>query len=140
MRSRFHTAGSDIFCKIIAGQIPCKKRFEDDFALAFDDLNPVAPVHILVIPKFHTKSMAHALGTKEEEAEEAALPLVPQQPISDAEIVGRLYAAAVKVAEDLGIDKTGYRLVVNTGEHGGQTVPHLHVHLIGGRDMAWPPG
>lgn len=139
MRSRFHTIGNDIFCKIVAGQIPCKKRFEDDFALAFDDLNPVAPVHVLVVPKLHTKSIAHVLGTKAEEAEEASLALA-EPTISDAEIIGRLYAAAVKVAEDLGIDKTGYRLVVNTGEDGGQTVPHLHVHLIGGRQLTWPPG
>lgn len=138
--SRFHTAtGDDVFCKIIRGELPSTKRYEDDFCIAFDDINPDAPVHILVIPKLHTRGISNLFGSQQEEEEEAALPYV-SEPVNDVEIVGKLFAAAAKVAEAVGIDKTGYRLVINNGADGGQTVFHLHLHLIGGRKLTWPPG
>jgi histidine triad (HIT) family protein len=117
----------------------CNKRYEDPYCLAFDDLNPVAPVHVLIIPKRHTKSIAHVFGGGQEEEKEAAL--TPQEcDISDEALVGKLLAAAAKVASDIGIEREGYRLVVNTGAAAGQSVPHLHVHLLGGRQFSWPPG
>jgi histidine triad (HIT) family protein len=109
-----------LFCKIAAGSIPAKRMYEDELCLAFADINPQAPVHVLVIPKEHIASTARA--------EEAHAPLL-----------GHLIAKAAQIAREAGLDK-GYRLVINTGEDGGQTVDHLHVHLLGGRHMSWPPG
>ncbi len=109
-----------IFCKIVAGTIPAKRLLDDPEVLAFADLNPQAPVHLLVIPKEHVASLAHS-GQQHEPT------------------LGRLMAAAVALAREHGLDR-GYRLVVNTGRDGGQTVDHLHVHLLGGRGMGWPPG
>lgn len=109
-----------IFCKIVAGGIPAKKVFEDDEVLAFHDIDPKAPKHILVIPKKHIASLAHA------------------QP-EDAALMGRLLLAVAEIAREQGLDK-GYRLVISTGAEGGQTVDHLHLHLLGGRQMHWPPG
>lgn len=109
-----------LFCKIIAGAIPVRRLFESDDVLAFPDIHPQAPVHVLVIPKRHIASLAHALP-------------------EDAALLGRLLAAAGDIAREQRLDG-GYRLVVNTGKDGGQTVDHLHVHLLGGRPMGWPPG
>ena len=110
----------NIFLKIINKQIPAKIAYEDDLCLAFHDINPKAPTHVLIIPK---KVIAtHADLTD-----------------ADKELLGHLHLVAAKLAAQLGLDK-GYRLVVNCKEHGGQTVPHLHFHLMGGRDFTWPPG
>ncbi len=110
-----------LFCKIAEKQIPAKIVHEDDRCLAFDDINPQAPVHTLVMPKRHAASLA--------ELTEA-----------DASLLGHLLLTGSQVAKQKGIAEGGYRLVVNTGRNGGQTVFHLHVHLLGGRFMTWPPG
>jgi histidine triad (HIT) family protein len=109
-----------IFCKIVAGDIPSKKVFEDDQVLAFHDIDPKAPKHFLVIPKKHIQSLADA------------------QP-EDAALMGRLLLAVADIAREHQLGK-GYRTVISTGPEGGQTVDHLHVHLLGGRQMHWPPG
>src|SRR5665213_59023 len=109
-----------LFCKIAAGTIPVTRLFENEQLLAFPDINPQAPVHILVIPKQHFSSLAHTTP-------------------SDTRLLGHLLTAATEVALQQGLAK-GYRLVINTGPDGGQTVDHLHVHLLGGRHMNWPPG
>jgi len=110
-----------IFQKIIDGEIPADKVYEDDEVLAFRDIQPQAPVHVLVIPKQPIVSMAHA------EATEGAL-------------VGKLMLVAAQVAREAGLEDDGYRLVTNVGRNGGQSVYHLHIHVLGGRPMAWPPG
>ena len=109
-----------IFCKIAAGAIPVERVYEDDVVLAFPDINPQAPQHLLLIPTQHLTS------TREAVAEHTPM-------------LGRLMAAAAQVAVQRNLHN-GYRLVVNTGSDGGQTVQHLHLHLLGGRPMAWPPG
>ena len=109
-----------LFCKIASGAIPVKRLYEDDHILAFPDINPQAPTHILVIPKKHFASLAHTTA-------------------EDTEMLGHLMAEAAKIASAEKLDN-GYRLVINTGPDGGQTVGHLHVHLLGGRHMTWPPG
>ncbi len=105
-----------IFCKIINKEIPSKIVFENDFVIAFEDLNPVAPVHILIVPKKHIES----LNEMQEE---------------DFRYVSEVYKAAKKIAEDKNIAKNGYRIVNNCGEDGGQTVKHIHFHLIGGNKL-----
>ena len=110
----------NIFKKIIDRQIPAKIVYEDDLCLAFHDINAQAPVHVLIIPK-------KVIRTHADIAEE------------DGELLGHLHLVAVRLAEQLGI-ADGYRLVVNCKERAGQTVPHLHMHLLGGRDFHWPPG
>ena len=109
-----------LFCKIAAGTIPVDRVYEDDLVLAFPDINPQAPQHLLIIPKQHLTS------TKEALAEHTPM-------------LGRLLATAAQVAETKELSN-GYRLVINTGPDGGQTVHHLHLHLLGGRPMHWPPG
>ena len=109
-----------LFCKIVAGSISVKRLHETADTLAFADIRPQAPVHLLVIPKRHIASHAHTLP-------------------EDASLLGSLFVAAGALAREQGLDN-GYRLVVNTGPDGGQTVEHLHVHLLGGRPMGWPPG
>lgn len=111
-----------IFCRIVAGEIPADIVAQTDDALAFRDLNPQAPVHVLVIPRRHVASLAD----------------VP--PEQTAQVIGPVMALAARVAEQLGVAAAGYRLVVNTRVDGGQTVDHLHAHLLGGRRMTWPPG
>jgi histidine triad (HIT) family protein len=111
---------SCLFCKIVSGDIPAKRLYEDDRVLAFPDINPQAPVHILIIPKQHLASHAHA---------------TPE----DAAMLGHLISAAGEIVRAKNL-ANGYRLVINTGPDGGQTVDHLHIHLLGGRPMAWPPG
>ncbi|MDQ2832733.1 MAG: histidine triad nucleotide-binding protein [Acidobacteriota bacterium] len=109
-----------LFCKIVDGTIPANRAYEDECCIAFPDINPQAPTHMLLIPKRHIASHAEALA-------------------EDTATLGQLMAAAAKVAREHELDG-GYRIVVNTGEDGGQTVNHLHVHLLGGRRMSWPPG
>ena len=110
-----------IFCQIVVGTIPSQKLFEDDHILAIKDINPVAPVHHLLMPKAHIESAAQ-LGE------------------ADGEMLGRLFSVGASLARDEGLDESGYRLITNIGEGGGQSVPHLHFHLIGGRRLPWPPG
>jgi histidine triad (HIT) family protein len=109
-----------IFCKIIAGTIPSQKVYEDDRIYAFSDIDPKAPVHILLVPKKHVASLDD-VGD------------------ADASLLGHLQLTAGKLAAERKLDG-GYRTVINTGLDGGQTVFHLHVHLLGGRQMHWPPG
>jgi histidine triad (HIT) family protein len=112
--------GDCLFCKIVSGEIPSKKVYEDEYTYAFEDLDPKAPTHVLVVPKKHIP------GLKEAAAE-------------DAEIVGRCHLTAAHIARQRGIED-GYRTVLNVGPKSGQSVFHLHVHLLGGRDLRWPPG
>ena len=110
-----------IFCKIVAGEIPSEIVYQDDTLTAFRDINPVAPVHILIIPNKHiTDNNA----------------IVPE----DEPVVGKMFTAVRKIAEQEGIAKDGYRLIMNTGPHGHQEVQHLHLHLIGGQSMQHPMG
>jgi histidine triad (HIT) family protein len=113
--------GDTIFGKIIRREIPADIVYEDDDVLAFRDLNPQAPVHVLFIPK-------RAIATLDQ-----AVP-------SDAELLGKLMLAVAAYARSEGLAEQGYRAVVNCNQHGGQTVFHLHVHLLAGRQMHWPPG
>lgn len=110
-----------LFCKIGSGQIPAKVVLQDDEILAFEDVNPQAPVHVLVIPKRHMEGLNDT-------------------NTGDKAFLGHLFEAAIRVAEKKGISETGYRVVANTGRNGGQTVFHLHLHVLGGRQMTWPPG
>lgn len=110
-----------IFGKIIRGEIPADKVYEDDQVIAFRDIQPQAPTHILVIPRKPLRSVAEA-GPE------------------DAALLGHLLLVAAQIARDLGLDADGYRLVTNIGSHGGQSVFHLHIHLLGGRPLSWPPG
>jgi histidine triad (HIT) family protein len=112
---------SCLFCKIVAKEIPAELVLENEHVVAFKDIRPVAPTHALVIPK------KHIVGIHEAQA-------------GDAPMLGALLLAARDAAEKLGLGATGYRLVVNNGEDAGQSVWHLHVHVLGGRAMAWPPG
>jgi histidine triad (HIT) family protein len=107
-----------IFCKIIAGEIPCKKHYEDEEILAFSDITPQAPVHFLVIPKMHIPNIMEA----------------------DAELLGKLLFRAKELAVQEGCGPKGCRFVINCKEDGGQTVNHLHVHVLGKRRLGWPPG
>jgi histidine triad (HIT) family protein len=109
-----------LFCRIIRGEVPCKKVYEDELTFAFEDLNPQGPTHVLVIPK------QHIAGLKEAKSK-------------DAEIVGLCHLAAAHIARERAIED-GYRTVLNVGQRAGQSVFHLHVHLIGGRTLQWPPG
>lgn len=111
----------NLFEKIIARQIPADIVYEDDLVLAFRDIKPHAPVHVLIIPKKNIPRIAEA------------------QP-SDEKILGHLLLKAAEVAAKLGLKTTGYRLVINNGPHAGESVPHLHCHILGGRELAWPPG
>ncbi len=114
------TATDDcLFCRIARQEIPATIMWEDEHALAFRDIEPRAPVHILVIPKRHFASLNDA---------------------TDAMLLGRMLLAAREIAEGEGIAQSGYRVVINTGADAGQSVAHLHVHLLGGRTMKWPPG
>jgi histidine triad (HIT) family protein len=108
-----------IFCRIVAGTIPATIVAATDTAIAFRDLHPQAPVHVLVIPRRHSASLAEATDSGE---------------------LGDVLALAATVAREEGIAESGYRVVTNVGVDGGQTVPHLHLHVLGGRSMGWPPG
>ena len=109
-----------IFCKIVAGTIPAAKLYDDDQAIAFADIAPAAPVHFLVVPKQHMVSLAHTAR-------------------ADAALLGHLLALAAELAAAKGLSQ-GFRTVINSGADGGQTVDHLHIHVLGGRQMHWPPG
>ena len=115
------TDESCLFCKIVVGEISSDKTHEDDLVVAFNDIAPVAPVHQLVVPRQHIASAAVLAET-------------------DAALLGRLFGVAAQLAAQAGLPEKGYRLVTNVGVDGGQSVDHLHFHLIGGRRMAWPPG
>ena len=110
-----------LFCKIIAGDIPADVVFESDDVVAFRDINPQAPTHVVIIPKRH-------ISTINDLAE------------SDTDVLGRLYLAAKEIATKEGISEPGYRTVMNCNAAAGQTVFHIHLHLLGGRDLSWPPG
>ena len=110
-----------IFCRIVARQIPAKVVYEDELSFAFEDINPQAPVHTLVIPKRHISTL---LDLKED----------------DGELVGHLLEVARKIAKEKGIAERGFRIVTNCNPESGQTVYHIHFHVLGGRPMHWPPG
>lgn len=110
-----------IFEKIIAREIPARIVHETDEFIAFHDVNPQAPVHVLIVPK-------------------RVIPRLAESAATDAELLGRMLVATRDVAQKLGIVESGYRLVINSGRDGGETVPHLHMHLLGGRHLTWPPG
>jgi histidine triad (HIT) family protein len=109
-----------LFCRIISGKIPAKKVYEDEHVFAFEDIKPKAPTHVLIVPK------KHFAGLNEAQAE-------------DAEVIGRCHLVAAEIARQRNVEQ-GYRTVVNVGPGAGQTVFHLHVHLLGGRGLNWPPG
>ncbi|MDD5131185.1 MAG: histidine triad nucleotide-binding protein [bacterium] len=110
-----------LFCKIVAKKIPAKIAYEDDKVLAFHDIGPQAPVHILIIPKKHISSISDLSG-------------------QDCEIMGYLHLIAKKLAKEYKIEKSGFRLVINNGADAGQAVSHIHLHMLGGRKLQWPPG
>lgn len=110
-----------LFCKIAAGEIPADVVFESDHALAFRDINPQAPTHILIIPRKH-------------------IATINDLQVEDASIIGKLFLAAQQIAADEGIADEGYRTVMNCNKGAGQTVFHVHLHLLGGRQLGWPPG
>lgn len=112
-------SGSCLFCHIVAGRVPAKMVFSDEQTVAFRDINPQAPTHILVIPRAHIADAAAASG---------------------AGVWESLMSAATRIALDEGRGQAGYRLIVNSGSDAGQSVQHLHVHILGGRAMTWPPG
>ena len=106
-----------VFCKIVSGEIPSKRVYEDDQVSVINDLNPGAPVHVLVIPKEHTENILTA----------------------SPEILVHVKKVLPEIVRKLGIAEKGFRVVVNTGVEGGQTVPHLHFHILGGKELGWPP-
>ena len=110
-----------LFEKIIARQIPAKIAYEDELVLAFHDINPQAPTHVLIVPK-------------------KTIPRMALVEAPDQALLGHLLLKAAEVAATLGLKETGYRLVINNGRDGGESVPHLHCHILGGRPMGWPPG
>ena len=110
-----------IFCNIIKGEIPSSKVYENDKIYAFNDISPVAPVHVLIIPKEHIESINDLTS-------------------ENASVISDVMLAAKEIAAQLGISESGYRVVTNCGQAAGQTVNHIHFHLLGGRDLAWPPG
>lgn len=110
-----------LFEKIAAREIPAVIVYEDDFVIAFHDINPQAPTHIVIVPK-------------------KPVPRIAEAEADDQSLLGHLLLKAAAVADELGLTKTGYRLVINNGRDGGETVPHLHCHILGGRHLQWPPG
>ena len=110
-----------IFEKIIAREIPARIVHETDEFISFHDVNPQAPVHVLIVPK-------------------RVIPRLAESAATDAELLGRMLVTSREIAQKLGIVESGYRLTINSGRDGGETVPHLHMHLLGGRHMNWPPG
>jgi len=110
-----------LFCKIIAQQIPSSKVYEDDYTFAFNDINPQAPVHILLVPKIHFAGVHEVTS-------------------DNVYIIKKLFDTVSVIVMQKGLAENGYRLVVNFGETAGQTVPHIHIHILSGREMRWPPG
>ena len=116
-------AGNDkcLFCRIANGEISSKRVFEDDVVVAFHDINPQAPTHVLVIPRKH-------------------IATIDDLDDADATLIGATLVRAARIARDLHLNSDGYRIVINNGEAAGQTVFHIHVHILGGRNFGWPPG
>jgi histidine triad (HIT) family protein len=112
---------SCLFCKIIDKKIPAKIVHEDNFSLAFEDINPKAPVHMLIVPKKHIADI-HSIT------------------VADRELVGHLFFVAKTIASQKGLEENGYRMVINNGSGAGQTVFHIHLHILAGRPFSWPPG
>jgi len=110
-----------IFCKIVEGELPAEKVYEDDHVIAFDDINPAAPTHVLIIPREH-------------------VPRLDDATDGDTELLGRIMQAARKIANDRGLSSDGFRVVMNVGAEAGQAVFHMHLHLLSGRGFSWPPG
>lgn len=110
-----------IFCKIVNKQIPSRIVYEDDSILVFHDIDPKAPVHVLVIPKQH-------------------IPSINEVTEENSQVIAHIFATMLKIAQQLGIKDSGYRVVVNCGKDAGQAVNHLHYHVLGGRSLTWPPG
>lgn len=110
-----------IFCKIINGEIPADKVYEDEYVVAFNDINPQAPTHILVVPKEHYSN-------------------IHDVPYEKEELLSKLLVASSNIVREKNLTKNGYRLLINSGKDGGQEVDHIHVHLLGGRSLQWPPG
>lgn len=110
-----------VFEKIAAREIPARIIHETEEFLAFHDVNPQAPVHVLIVPK-------------------RVIPRIAGATVDDATLLGKMLAASSEIAQQLGVAESGYRLVVNNGRDAGESVPHLHIHLLGGRPLAWPPG
>lgn len=110
-----------LFCKIISGEVPSDKIYEDEKVYAFSDISPQAPIHIIIVPKEHISSVNEIYD-------------------DNADVVGHIFAVAAKLAKEKDFANDGYRIVNNCGEHGGQTVGHLHFHLLAGRNLGWPPG
>lgn len=110
-----------LFCKIAAGEIPATMLYQDDHVVAFDDINPQAPIHKIIIPRQHIATLNEVTT-------------------NDASIVGHMLHTAANLAKQLNIAEDGYRVLMNCNGHGGQTVFHIHAHLLGGRQMTWPPG
>jgi len=110
-----------LFCKIAAKEIPAKVVYEDEKIIAIEDINPVAPIHILLIPKEHIGSLDDVTN-------------------NNIDLLGHIQVVSARIARDMKISEQGYRLVNNCGEWGGQTVLHIHYHLLGGRELSWPPG
>lgn len=110
-----------VFCKIVSGEIPSKVIYQDDDIMAFEDLSPQAPVHFLVIPKKHIQS-------------------ANQIDETNMELIGKIYKKIAELAKEKGFAESGYRVINNCGEDGGQTVPHIHFHVLAGRSLQWPPG
>lgn len=107
-----------VFCGIIEGAFKSEKVYEDDGIIAIKDISPVSPIHILIMPKKHSKNICEA----------------------DSAVIADIMSKIPLIAKKAGVDENGFRLVINTGADGGQTVDHLHIHLLGGREMQWPPG
>ncbi len=110
-----------LFCKIINGEIPSQKVYEDEYVYAFNDISPTAPVHVLIIPKKHISTINDIEET-------------------DIELIGKIFIAAKKIAKQLNIAEDGYRIISNCNKNAGQTVFHIHFHLIAGRELEWPAG
>jgi histidine triad (HIT) family protein len=115
------TRSDCLFCRIVAGEVPSDRVFEDEHVIGIRDINPQAPTHILVLPREHVASAADLGAT-------------------DGELLGAAFAALADLADSEGVARNGYRIVTNIGEWGGQSVDHLHFHLLGGRRFSWPPG
>lgn len=116
-----NSSGDTLFSKIIRREIPANIVYEDDLCLAFTDINPQAPTHILLIPK-------------------KPIPMLAEATSEDKELLGHLLLIVKQIAQQAGLHDNGYRVVINTGNDGGQTVFHLHLHILGGRQLQWPPG
>ena len=110
-----------LFEKIAARQIPATIVYEDDLVIAFKDVNPKAPTHALIVPK-------------------KPIPRIAEAKAEEEQLLGHLLVKAAEVAKQLGVEESGYRLVINNGPHAGESVPHLHCHILGGRHLGWPPG